>query len=229
MPKRVSTGIEGLDKMLKGGLVKGRTYLVKGGPGSGKTTLAIQYLIEGARRGERTVYITLEEPIEEIKENMESFGFDLSDIKMIDFSPSGDKSIFNNLLMGLEMDTPSLQAVLESEFMSINPTRVVIDSVTMLKVASKSEFDYRKDFLLLVDMLRKHKVTSILTSEITENSIEDYLVSGVIELHTIDMSGKFLRGVRVVKIRGSGFDETIRPYRITSKGLEVYSDLKLFE
>jgi KaiC/GvpD/RAD55 family RecA-like ATPase len=229
MFERVSTGVKGLDTMLRGGLIKGRTYLIKGGPGSGKTILSMHFLHEGAKRGENVVYVTLEESVDEVVEDMKAFGFDMSKIRILDLSPSGDKTIFSNLLMGLEMDTQALQAILESEFDRLKPSRVVVDSITMLKVASKSELDYRKDVLLLIDLLKRFNTTAVLTSEMSKNGVEDYLVSGVIELHTIDVRGKTLRGIRILKMRGSDFDDVLRPYKITSRGLEVYSDLNLLE
>ncbi|AEA46920.1 RAD55 family ATPase [Archaeoglobus veneficus] len=91
--EKVSTGIEGLDKMLNGGLVPGRTYLVKGGPGSGKTTLATHFLSAGVASGERVMYITLEEPVDELEEEMSLFGFDVSKIEFIDAALSNNPQL----------------------------------------------------------------------------------------------------------------------------------------
>ncbi len=226
MFERVSTGIEGLDKMLRGGLIKNRAYLVKGGPGTGKTILSMHFLVEGANRGERVVYITLEEAEYEVRENMEALGFDLSKVEIVDLSPSSENPIFKGLIGG-RLDVETLEAML-NDLVGKDVDRVVIDSVTMLRVASDSEVNYRFNLLSLMKALRGLNATSLLTSEM-ESKVEDYLVSGVIELRVIDVKGKPVRGLRVVKMRGSDFDENVRPYKITSGGLVVYPDVSVFE
>ncbi len=230
MQKKIPTGIYGLDKMLNGGLVKGRTYLIKGGPGTGKTILSMQFLINGSLNNEKTLYITLEESIEEVKENMNVFGFDLSNIKLVDASPTGNRSIYGDLFLSFDIDVQGFKTMLENEFEKEKPDRLVIDSITMLRVSTGSETEYRRDLLALIGLLKRYDVTALLTSEISKDCcIEDYLVSGVIELHTMNVKGRMMRGIRILKMRGSDFDDTMRPYRITSRGLEVYSDLSLFE
>ncbi len=224
--KRVSTGIKGLDTMLKGGLIAGRTYLVKGCAGAGKTILSTQFLVEGARRGEKVIYVTIEESIDEIVENMKSLDIDVNGIKFVDASPTGESSVFAGMFV--DVDVQALKSLLEAKFEEKPPKRLVIDSVTMLRLA-KSELEYRRDLLVLMSLLKKYGITSIITSDVYERSIEDYLVSGVIELQTIEFRGRILRGVRITKFRGSDFDENVRPYRIGRGGIEVYADLNLFE
>ncbi len=89
-PYRISTGIAGLDEILAGGLIPNRTYLVRGGPGSGKTTLGLHFLSAGAARGERTLYISLEEPVEHIKKNAERRGLNIENVNFLDLSPTSE-------------------------------------------------------------------------------------------------------------------------------------------
>ena len=103
-------------------------------------------------------------------------------------------------------------------------TRVVIDPITMVRLTIKDELEYRRAFIRLLKEIARYDVTFLITSEIYETNIEDYLVSGVIELRTFDAGGKIVRGIKIVKFRGSSFDETMRPYRITDNGVEVYSE-----
>ena len=212
--------------MLKGGLIAGRTYLVKGCAGAGKTILSMQFLADGARRGENVMYVTMEESVDEIVENMESLEIDVSGIEFVDASPTGESSVFTGMFV--DADVQALKSLLEAKFEETTPKRLVIDSVTMLRLA-KGELEYRRDLLMLMSLLKRYGITSIITSDVYERGVEDYLVSGVIELQTIEFGGKILRGIRITKFRGSDFDENVRPYRIGRGGMEVYADLNLFE
>ncbi len=223
---KISTGIKGLDVMLKGGLIRDRVYLVKGGPGTGKTILSLQFLIEGAKNGEKVVYMSLEETIEEIYEDAKSLNLDLSGIETIDASPSSSKSIFgDSYFMDLKVDLGTFLSILEDIIKVQKPSRLVIDPITMLRVATKDESEYRRDFLALVGLLRKYQITTIFVAEVSD--VEDYLVSGVIELLSLGVGNKFIRGIRIVKMRGTDFDENIRPYKIKEGGVEVYPEVEV--
>jgi len=228
--RKIPFGVKGLDEMLRGGLIENRIYLVKGGPGSGKTILSIQFLVEGVKRNEKVMYVSLEEPISEVKEDMDSLGIDVGGITFVDSSLTGEKSIFkDSYFLNAELDLQTFRTYLESEIDKIKPSRLVIDPITILRLAAKTESDYRRDLLSLFTMLRKKGITTVITSEFTERAVEDYLVSGVIELHSYEMGGRIVRGIKIVKYRGSDFDEFIRPYAIKRGGFEVYSEVKLFD
>jgi len=218
--------------MLKGGLIPNRIYLVKGGPGAGKTIFSIQFLYTGVKNGENVIYVTLEEPTEEIKENMKLLGMNLDEypnFHIIDASPTGKLAIFGDLFFReFSPDLQGLRTALEQVLGQIKPSRVVIDPITMLELAAEKEIEYRRNLLIFFQMLKKFNVTVILTTERTKESAEDFLVSGIIELLNYEIQGKTIRGIRIRKIRGSDFDEQIRPYRITSQGIEVYSEERLF-
>ncbi len=228
--ERISTGVPGLDSMLKGGLIKGKSYLVKGGPGSGKTTLASQFVYRGVVSGENVLYITLEESAEEISEEMRVFGFDLSPVTFVDASPAGNLTIFSDMFFSdYALDISNLKSIIERVSKENRPSRIVIDPITMLEVGSRSEIDYRRDLLALMKLLRNTGATTVITSERTGEAIEDFLVSGVIELLTSTDSGRIVRGIMIRKFRGSDFDEVIRPYRFTERGIEVLHETALFK
>ncbi len=228
--RKIPFGVKGLDDMLKGGLIENRVYLIKGGPGSGKTILSIQFLVEGVKRNENVMYVSLEESIEEVREEMEILGIDTSGISFVDSSFTGEKSIFSEAyLINSELDLQTFKIYLENEIDKVKPKRLVIDPITILRLASKSEVEYRRNLLALITMLRKRKITTLITTEFTGRCVEDYIVSGVIELHCYNVKGRTVRGVKIVKFRGSDFDEVIRPYTIKQGGLEVYSEVKLFD
>ncbi|WP_297437782.1 ATPase domain-containing protein [Thermococcus sp.] len=229
---RISIGVPGLDKMLHGGLIPGRIYLVKGGPGMGKTTLSMHFLMEGVRKGEGALYITMEEPAAHIKTDMGKFGFNVEhpNLKIIDATPTGTKT---NILgdirymeFGISFDKliAGIKDILKEE----RYTRIVIDPITMVRVILNNEAAYRKTFLLFVNTLISNDATIILTMESDEVGVEEYLANGVIELFKFVERGKVLRGIGISKFRGSSFDEEIRPYRITNRGVEVYHNESLF-
>lgn len=225
MLERISIGVEGLDTMLRGGLIRERTYLVKGGPGAGKTILSMQFLIEGAKRREKVAYVTLEEPEDDVRKNMRSLGFDISKIKIVDLSPTSDHPIFMSLING-EIDVKTFDLIIKDLIGNVD--RLVVDPITMLRIASNSEYDYRTSLLRLNRTFKGLKATTVLTCNMVSD-VEDSLVSGIIELHMIDVGGRCVRGLKIVKMKGSDFDHTMRPYRITEGGFEVYPDLNVLD
>ncbi|MCD6139970.1 MAG: ATPase [Thermococcus sp.] len=228
----MSTGVEGLDKMLNGGLIPGRAYLVKGGPGAGKTTLAMHFLMEGIKNKEKGLYITFEEPVSTLKEDMRKFAFDLEhpNIKLIDATPVGEKkTIFADVLYEeFATSFEKLTRTISEELKTEKYSRIVIDPITMIKLTIVDELEYRRTFIAFLKAISKYNATIIFTSELETSDIEEYLVSGVIELRVIEERGKTLRGIKIIKFRGSTFDEELRPYRITSKGIKVYHQEVLF-
>ena len=231
---RVSTGVPGLDKMLNGGLIPGRAYLIRGAPGIGKTTLSIQFLIEGVKNDENVLYITFEEPLELIEMDMPMFGFDLDNplFHGIDATPVGRKThvfedvYYEKFAQGFE----KLSRELEEKIRENDIQRVAVDPITMLRLTAKNELEYRKSFLEFLKVFMRHDVTVMITSSMFSGTpdVEDYLTSGVIELRRYGVKGRSVRGVQILKFRGSSFDENIRPYGFTRNGIEVYSSENLY-
>ncbi|MFO8050630.1 MAG: ATPase domain-containing protein [Thermoplasmatota archaeon] len=223
--RKIPTGISGLDRMLRGGLVAGRPYSVIGGPGSGKSILGWQFLRAGAENGENTLYITLDEPHYEIRSNMDSLDVFDDRIKIMDLSPED---------MGLEGDLSPLSFLdkeLPKQIERLRPVRVVLDSTTSLKAMAEDEISARRHTLALMKALSEKEeedklhppITSILITEQDggDHPLESYLSRGVIRLYNSSIKERRVRAVLVEKMRGSDFDEGMRPVRITKGGIQV--------
>ena len=245
MSDYVRTGIPGVDRMLgEVGIPQGHTVLVSGGPGSGKTTFAIQFLYTGAtEHGESGLYITLDEEPDDIKENMSQFGWDLGKLE------SEKKLIFINVspvrvapteragLIQLGMKEFKLVKLLEAVkagVQEIQARRVVIDPVTIFTLQYPDEIDRIYAMRDLIADFRKNGCTNLLISELKgtglerEHQFEEYLVQGVILLRTVMKGDKLSRMFQVTKMRGLAVDNQPRPYEITSSGIEVYPTLTVF-
>lgn len=217
--ERVSTGITGLDKMLNGGLIKGRPYLVSGGPGSGKTIMAFQFLLEGIANGENVLYITLEEPYDELRTNMNVLGLDTEKVRILDLSPDGREG----------SDTTTLNYLIEEldeEIRMQNHTRVALDSITTIKLLEQETVNARRRVLSLMKLLTDAGCTTLFIAEALgeEITMEAFLARGVIRIHSTKRSGEKVRAISIPKFRGTAYDEHIRPMRITDNGIEVFSD-----
>lgn len=233
---KITTGVPGLDDMLEGGLIEGRPYLIIGGPGAGKTILSMQFLMEGASKNEKGLFISLEEPTEELVEDMNSFGWNLHHIKIIDTTqdPKSGRWVIRaeSIVSKPELNLPNLITLLKEKISAYKPKRMVIDSVTSIKLLYESQAESRKAILSLMNFLYNSGCTTLVTSESTEIGnilMEEFLCSGVIELKKIEVSGEKLYGVSIEKMRGSSFDQHTRPMKITSNGLTVFPNETIFQ
>ena len=245
MSDYVQTGIPGVDAMLSGvGIPSGHTILVSGGPGSGKTTFAIQYLYTGAtEHGEPGVYITLDEEPEDVKKNMASFGWNLPQLErekkliFINVSPVRTASAERAGLLQLGMKEFKLIKLLEAVregVEEIGAKRVVIDPVTIFNLQYPGEVERIYAMRDLIADFRKNGCTNLLISELRgtgldrEHQFEEYLVQGVILLRTVMKGDKWNRMFQVTKMRGLAVDNQPRPYDVTGSGIEVYPTLTVF-
>jgi circadian clock protein KaiC len=223
--RKIPSGIPGLDKMLNGGFIEGRPYLVIGGPGAGKSILTMQFLMVALNRGENALYITLEEPYDEIRQNMATFGWDTSRVRILDASPEGRDTDMED--WSLDYLAKELNHELETK----NHKRVAFDSTTTLRMLDQSDYMARRRILSIMKILANAKCTSLLICEDdTKNiSMESFLARGVIKLYTTTVSGEKIRALGIEKMRGTSFDEHIRPFSITDKGIQVQADEIAFE
>lgn len=223
--RKIKTGVPGLDKMLNGGLIEGRPYLVIGGPGAGKSILAVQFLMVSISRGESALYVTLDEPYNEIRQNMAAFGWNTSKIRILDLSPEGHEPVTD----GSDLDY--LFQELKHELESQKHRRVAFDSTTTLRMLDETEFKARRRISSVMKLLAGANCTSLLICEgdTRELTMESFLARGVIKLHTTTVSGEKIRAIGISKMRGTAFDEHIRPFSIGGAGIQVAADEIAFE
>jgi KaiC/GvpD/RAD55 family RecA-like ATPase len=235
----VPTGIPGVDKILADkGIPTGHTILVSGGPGSGKTTFAIQFLYAGAsQHNESGVYVTLDEDPDDIRKNMSKYGWNLEKLEaekklvFINVSPVRVASSETAGLIEIGMKEFRLIKLLEAirqGVKEVNAKRVVVDPVTSFMLQYPDEVERIYAMRDLMRDLRKTGCTNLLISELRgtgwerEHQFEEYLTHGVILLRTFLKDGRLVRVFQVEKMRGLAIDNQPRPYDISTNGIEVY-------
>jgi circadian clock protein KaiC len=228
----ISTGVPGLDNILGGGLTKERLYLLEGDPGAGKTTLALQFLIEGARQGEPVLYITLAENDVELRAVAESHGFSMKGITIHEVIP--EESILDpdeqyTVLHPSEVELSETNNRILEMIERINPTRVVLDSLSELQLLSGNALRYRRHVLALKQYFAKRSCTALLLDDKTAIGGDQQVRSiahGVISLqHRESEYGAERRLVRVLKYRGIAFRRGPHDYSIVTGGVTVYPRL----
>lgn len=226
---RASTGVAGLDDVLHGGLPSVRHHLVRGGPGTGKTSLSLHFLAEHATVEQPALYVSLSSPEADVRADATSTGIDLTHVVVLDLSaPDGmppDPDLEDRLHRTDHDRTPIVQAILGSA-REQGPSRVVVDSLTRLRELITDLDEFRHEVLALIRGLTDLGATVLSTSEHSTHSPDDelqFLADGVIALEATDTH----RTVAVTKLRGSGFQQGRHTVRITDQGLVVYPNLSL--
>ncbi len=232
---RCATGVEGLDNILAGGLPVSCFYLVQGDPGSGKTTLALQFLLEGVRRGERVFYITLSETKRELLQVARSHGWSLDDIPLLELSaienllkPEAQTTVFHPS----EIELTKVSQMLMDETRKTNPSRVVFDSLSEFRLMAETPLRYRRQLLNLKREFAQYNSTVLLLDDKANNSkihIDPHVLSlthGIIEMEQLSPDyGASRRRLRVSKLRGVHFREGYHDYTIETGGLRVFPRL----
>ncbi|MFC6734025.1 ATPase domain-containing protein [Haladaptatus sp. DYSN1] len=227
-PERISTGIGGLDEVLNGGLLKNRSYLVRGDPGAGKTILGIHFLKAGTAQGETALYVNLEEPTADIKTNAATLGVDLADVEFLDLSPDSEMFARNqsyDIFAPSEVEQESLTEAVTSRVEALEPDRVFIDPISRLRHLTPDEHQFRQQVISFMQYLREAGATVVFTSQNTREIPDDdlqFMSDGTIEIET----GEAGRNVNVPKFRGSNVQSGSHSMRIRDDGIEVYPKLR---
>ncbi len=229
---RCTTGVEGLDLILKGGLPKNRLYLIQGDPGVGKTTLAMQFLLEGAKLGETCLYITLSETKDEIVTVAASHGWDISKIHLYELSTieeqiRGDSE--STFFHPSEIELNRTITALIDEVKRVNPARVVFDSLSEMRMLADTPLRYRRQILQLKQFFAGLDCTVVLLDDRTSGNHDlqvESIAHGVIALTNVPSGyGISQRQLFVVKIRGSHFMEGSHDLAIHKGGMEIFPRL----
>ncbi len=226
------TAVPGLDDILNGGLARGRLYLVEGVPGSGKTTLSMQFLIEGARLGEPVLYITLSETRDELETVAASHGWDISGVSIRELLPDqGSLEADEQYTMyhPSEVELAATTKVILEDVERLKPTRVVFDSLSELRLVAGNPLRYRRQILALKQYFAGRNCTVILLDDMTATDHDLHVQSiahGVIMLqHLSPEYGAERRRLRVIKYRGRQFRGGFHDYLIRKGGLLVFPRL----
>jgi circadian clock protein KaiC len=227
-----ATGIEGLDDILSGGLTRGRLYLVEGIPGSGKTTLALQFLMEGVRRGEPVLYVTLSETAEELTSVAKSHGWDMNGIYIRELLPDQNTLASDEqytMFHPSEVELAATTKLILEDVQRLKPTRVVFDSLSELRLVAGNPLRYRRQILALKQYFAGRGCTVILLDDMTASEHDLHVQSiahGVLMLqHLSPEYGAERRRVRVVKYRGCAFRGGFHDYLIRKGGIRVFPRL----
>lgn len=234
-PRIVATGVAGLDNILGGGLPRDRMYLLQGDPGVGKTTLALQFLLEGRRLGEKGLYVTLGETREELAGVAASHGWSLEDIAIIEISTGESEEELRNdesydVFHPAEIELGQVMRTLLDEAERVHPVRVVIDSLSEVRLLARDPLRYRRQLLALKRFFIGRGATVLLLEAASNSKIGDLqsntLVHGVMVMEQdVPPVGIKRRRFNVAKMRGVRFDDGYHDFRIETGGVRIYPRL----
>jgi len=230
--ERLRTGVAGLDEILHGGLIPHRLYLVDGDPGSGKTTLGLQFLLEGAAQGEKCLYVTLSETREELLAGAQSHSWDLQGVEIVELTAEAtDLDISTQLTMyppsEVELNETTRRVLELVE--RVGPARLVFDSLSELRLLAQSSLRYRRQILALKQFFIGRQCTVLLLDDRTSEGSDlplQSLAHGVLTLEQLaPLYGAERRRLRVIKFRGASFRGGFHDFKLGRGGLQVFPRL----
>lgn len=229
---KVRTGISGLDDVLGGGLPQRRIYVIQGAPGSGKTTLALQFLLTGAHAGEKVLYISLSETREEVEEVARSHGWSLEGVEIVELSAIEQQlasTAQNTLFHAAEIELTETTNLLLAAVDRVKPTRVAFDSLSELRLLSGSPLRYRRQILAFKQYFAGRNCTTLLLDDSSTERADSHVLSlahGVLVLQQLAPEyGAARRRLMVQKIRGTTYRGGYHDYVIETGGLAVFPRL----
>ncbi|WP_298815153.1 ATPase domain-containing protein [Chloroflexus sp.] len=224
---RLATGIPGLDEITGGGLVQHYAYLVRGGPGTGKTTLGLHFLAAGANNNEVSLFISLEEAENNIRRNAARVGIDLSRVHILDLSPSSNffaQTEIYDIFSPAEVEREPLTRQIVTTIEQLRPERVFLDPITQFRYLTPDLFQFRKQVISFLRFLAEQRTTVVFSAEDSAAFPDDdlqYIADGIINLELTE-SGRYLN---VSKMRGSAFVSGRHAMRLSDQGLQVFPRL----
>ena len=229
-----STGIAGLDEVLKGGYPSHRLYVIEGQPGAGKTTLALQFLLDGVRQGQRVLYVTLSETAEELHDVASSHGWSLDGIDLLELNSLAERlqeEANYTVYHASDVELGETVQRIRAEIERLNPSRVALDSVSELKILSQTSVRYRREILGLKQFFAGRECTVLVLDDGTTGEGEQQLQSiahGVVRMEREGREyGNTRRQIHIVKMRGVRFRDGRHDFVISTGGIEVYPRLSL--
>lgn len=231
-PPKAKTGVPGLDDILLGGFTQQRVFLLEGTPGTGKTTIALRFLIEGVKNGEKGLYITLSETAAELRQTAESHGWSLDGIEIFEVVPPEsllDADQQQSLLYASDLELGETTNLIFEAVERLRAHRVVLDSLSEIRLLAQSSLRYRRQILALKHYFSRHGSTVLLLDDLTTESADKTVHSvahGVVRLEemTPDYGGE-RRRLRVVKYRAQGFRGGFHDFAIRPGGAIVFPRL----
>jgi circadian clock protein KaiC len=231
--EQAATGVFGLDDVLQGGLSRGHVFLVEGEPGAGKTTIALQFLREGAKAGENSLYITLSETETELRSGAASHGWTLGpEISVFELIPPEnllDSKQQQSLLYSSDLELGETTQQIFDAVERTKPSRVVLDSLSEIRLLAQSSLRYRRQILAIKHYFSRHGATVIMLDDLTAEAADKTVHSvahGVIRLEELAPAyGAERRRLRVLKYRGRGYRGGYHDFTITTGGVNVFPRL----
>ncbi|WP_184222867.1 ATPase domain-containing protein [Granulicella aggregans] len=232
LPPRIDTGVQGLNDILSGGLPSGQMYLLEGIPGTGKTTVALQFIRTAIKAGEAALYVTLSESKRELEASARSHGWKNEDLSIAEFipeeaslSPDQQYTVFHPSEVELAFTIQKLTELIEER----KPTRLVIDSLSELRLLAADTMRYRRQLLALKQFFAGRDTTVLLLDDRSAEGSDMQLQSiahGVFRLDKVPQSyGATRRQIEILKLRGSSFREGFHDYTIETGGVRIYPRL----